>query len=471
MPDWTAPFHLPHMTTAEFKKMKAKYIAKHGYTIYIPGFDDIVKIGFEKPITAEETREWRKKNWGYFTPERYQELKYMKKQRKERFLAMLGSPTPAMVSARASLLTAVDDLQDALSTLSALGIVAARSAPPQIKGVVTVGAGMVMTAARCMDILTEVMSPEKILLSKKRALDGSTEANPFTKKGQTNIKKQVWKAKIKRGTAFEALQVSEGIFGIGISLGAIMNAPIDIIAGNIRMVTGANVRVKYPIPDWRIWVKRAAKFAKSMTNAYALRFDCDDTEITSQLIAWNLAQQTLQDDVLSWNPVEMIEDIDQVEIRAPEPENILSIEAIEETGDKVEDGVRWVATGTEWATIDQLMEKTPEVASKNLNAFMKRNQNNDWSYIGGGNASDGALHFEQNIEGPDSITYDFAAWSKAVHRLLSTGYRMPQGTNPNRLKPMQAWLEEHEEQNTCPTTLEILAFAKDSCGFEFIYQP
>ncbi len=44
MPDWTAPFHMPHMITEDFQRKKAEYVAKYGYRYTIPGFDDIFHI-------------------------------------------------------------------------------------------------------------------------------------------------------------------------------------------------------------------------------------------------------------------------------------------------------------------------------------------------------------------------------------------------------------------------------------------
>ena len=55
MADWTAPFHRPKMTTEEFKKMKAEYVAKHGYTMTVPGLSDIVHIGVPNKMTEEAT--------------------------------------------------------------------------------------------------------------------------------------------------------------------------------------------------------------------------------------------------------------------------------------------------------------------------------------------------------------------------------------------------------------------------------
>ena len=42
MPDWTAPFHRPHLTTEEFEKQRDTYVAENGYTIRIPSLDDVI---------------------------------------------------------------------------------------------------------------------------------------------------------------------------------------------------------------------------------------------------------------------------------------------------------------------------------------------------------------------------------------------------------------------------------------------
>jgi len=93
MPDWTAPFRIPKITNEEWARKKADYVAEHGYSITIPGLSDIIKVRTEEPMTALEHYHWKKKNWDYFSPKRLDECQKQKKKRRERYLAMLASPT------------------------------------------------------------------------------------------------------------------------------------------------------------------------------------------------------------------------------------------------------------------------------------------------------------------------------------------------------------------------------------------
>ena len=107
MADWTAPFHTPTLTDEQFAAAKAAYVAKHGYTITIPGLSDIIKIRTEEPMTKLESYWWNHKQYDKFGPVRLEEVRRQKQKRKERYLAMLASPTPAVAQNSGSIMCAI----------------------------------------------------------------------------------------------------------------------------------------------------------------------------------------------------------------------------------------------------------------------------------------------------------------------------------------------------------------------------
>jgi len=124
MADYTAPFHMPKFTDTEFESKKAEYVQKHGYSITIPRFDDIVHMGLHKPMTEQEKVLWysgRRKEIGR---SRQIELYAQKERSRERYHKMLASPVPNVVSNITSVLAAVDDTQDAIISLAAIGRIA-----------------------------------------------------------------------------------------------------------------------------------------------------------------------------------------------------------------------------------------------------------------------------------------------------------------------------------------------------------
>ncbi|MBA7554539.1 hypothetical protein ES705_47163 [subsurface metagenome] len=165
MADWTAPFKMPHTTTEQFIERKRKYVEKYGYRYSIPGFDDIFHLGIEKSITPDEDKLWKSGRKDEIPPVRRDEIYVIKANRKRKYLDMLGSPLPETLVNRAALLTAIDNAQDALSTLAVTGMLAARALPLAYRAAVLAGSGWIMIAAQCLDLATFGLAPEQMALS------------------------------------------------------------------------------------------------------------------------------------------------------------------------------------------------------------------------------------------------------------------------------------------------------------------
>ena len=161
MADWLAPFHRPHMPTWEFNELRRKYVEKHGYTVTIPGLEDIFHFNAEKPLTDLEKYHWRHKHRSHFSEDRYEEIRYMKQRRKEKFLSMLSSPSPHIFGSRSAIITSLDDCQDALSTLSGIGTLAYMGSSAAMKKIISGPLGWLMTAETGINYVTKSLSPER----------------------------------------------------------------------------------------------------------------------------------------------------------------------------------------------------------------------------------------------------------------------------------------------------------------------
>ena len=83
MANWTAPFHAPKFSDEEFEAQKKAYTDKHGYTVTIPTFSDIIHLRpFEamtenekelytgtRLLTQKEKDDWQIKHPDKITPE------------------------------------------------------------------------------------------------------------------------------------------------------------------------------------------------------------------------------------------------------------------------------------------------------------------------------------------------------------------------------------------------------------------
>ena len=468
MPEWTAPFHAPRLSTAEFQRKQMDYVAEYGYQYSIPGLSDVVKLPWVEPMSAQEQKWWKQGKFANFSDWRYSDIKEMKEKKKRRYLDMLGSPTPAVFNNRASIMTALDDMQDALSTISAIGIIAVRTLPRTLSRLATGPTGWAMTAADVLNLTMTAVSPERTLMQHKRRQDEATELNPLTKKGRAKTAHRLHAGKIKKGTSLEALQTMDNIFGIGISLGGLMNLPFAIISGAARRAMGQKVTVNYPIPNYSKYVERAAKVNNALCVAYSYPIHTDYEEMAIHLIASNLASQTYQPYWDQWNPLDMVEDVGLVEIEAPRPTDILTIEVIQEIDADGINAIGWPSTDQRWSTIDDLSTTSADTITRNLNKFCNATKRDWMGFEGAINATESALYMTDMLSDPGTVIIDYTAACKTMHAVLNDDHCLPQGLPEHQFRRFENYLLEHESQGTSPTLPETYDFAETICGFSFV---
>lgn len=461
MPDWTAPFHRPHMTTKEFEKQKAEYVAKYGYTITLPGLSDIIHLRAEKSLDEGEVKAWKRRDWKYFSPERHEEIKKMKKRRKEKYLAMLGSPTPHIVRTAGSILTSIDDAQDALSTLHVIGRIALKFAP-RILGKIFLGpVGWILTAADILNLIQHIGRMGTMPMISKRTKDSVTAENPFSKKAKLKRAARLMRTWPSKGEVIEALQTTDQIFGVGICLGPIVGAIQDIAFGTYRMLTGAPIKLNPGLPRVQPWTASAQKCCKAMTHYMGSGYTTDDNEVLEVMTAHYFAQQELLVGQADWNPLDHIVDVRETEVLAPYPTNVLTQEIIEEEGIPIEDVIGWPHNNKPWAASNDIVNEYDSVATARLHAHMNKHEH-DWiGYAYGSLATGATFSALANIEGEDLITYDYTAQSKFGSIMLQNGLMLKPGQPKDKIDRLLNWIETLEMTSSKPTLIDIRKVCKN----------
>lgn len=468
MPDWTGSFHKPYMTTEQFLKERDKYVAKYGYRYSIPGFNDIIHFGIEKPITEEETKIWASKRFSRLSPERYEELKSIKERRKEKYLDMLGSPTPQIFKSRGALIGSIDDAQDALSVLAITGAVAIRTTPAAISKFLAGPVGWTMTASEFLNFFNTTLTPERGLVKFKLMIEEEKDLNPMSKKAKCKRAYRIRKAKFGQQFAVEALQVTDNIFGIGISLGAVMNLPADIIFGAARRAMGKRSVVNFPIPKVPDWKVRAWGLMKSIATSFSAGPKNNIGGSVIQLIASNAAAQQLNYDSRSFNVLDKIDDILGVEIEAPKPKNILSIEAIQEIDPEGLSAIQWPTTGERWSSVADLTDTLPKKINETYKYLLNRDKHTVEGFIAGINATEATLHMLEASEGKGSVFVSHTADTKAITGLLNAGYTFPKNMTDAQFQRWKLYTDSYERQGLSPTVERSMYFAENIAGFSFV---
>ena len=451
MADWTAPFHRPKMTTEEFKKMKAEYVAKHGYTMTVPGLSDIVHIGVPNKMTEEETRLWKSRKYDEIPGDRLEEIKEMKQKKKDKFLSMLGSPTPHIVNNAGSIMTSIDDAQDALGTLAFVGRVAIAAAPRIIGSVLSGPVGWAMTAAEMLNLVQHLGYKRLGSKKGKRAKDAATQDNPKSKlyKVKQALKtKSIWPS---QGRIVEALQVSDNIFGIGICLGPLVGFAIEAVAGPARRIGGAKVDVKIDWPVLSHFTMKAQRQARSQLAYIGAGLQTEPEEVLSMAMANYLSHQEILTHGSEISAFDNIDDVGSVEIAAPTPTDVLTLEIIEEEGIKIEDCTGWPHSDEKWALISDIGPEYDSPCKDFQKDFMELH-NNDWiGYAYGALTTQATGHIMSEAEGVENVGYDFTANSKWGHIMLDNGLMLKPGQSAYKIKLVEDEIDRLDEEKEKPT--------------------
>lgn len=490
MADWLAPFHLPHMPTAEFNELKRKYIEKHGYTLTIPGLEDVFHFKAEKPLTQLEQYHWKHKNRKHFTPDRYEEIRYMKQRRQEKFLSMLGSPSPNIFNSRSAIITSLDDCQDALSTLSAIGTLAYMGSSATMKKIIGGPLGWMMTAENALNYVTRKLSPERRLQDTKKATEKTTKKGQTARQTKIDKTARMLKAGKWQGKMIEGLQTTDSIFGTGISLGSLMNLPIDLVSGFARTIALQKTDVKFPtidIPHWQRVARKAArnwlafegapeKYFKEEHHSPVVRTEhvvgissvLSDTDIEQAHVALFLATQTMHSMVDIYDPSDINVPHEDLELRAPVPTNILTLEVIKEAGDDPEEGSAWPATGEKWSNARDLAEESSKNVTANFNSYCERNAHSEIGRCIAEYSVDASLYNCESFAGTGTIQIEGVPTYRAINSLQNLNFCVEQELSRGSKLMFADYLRACDKRNYTPSTKEILEHAERYCGISFV---
>lgn len=517
MADWAGPFHLPKFTKEEFEEKKRKYVEKYGYTVTVPGLSDIIHLRPFKAMTEKETALWKARKYDEIPAGRLKDIRNEKAKKKAKFLAMMGSPSPKILRSAGAILTALDDVQDAVSTLACIGLITAAVVGGTTAAVLAgplgwiVGASVVLNLLNPFSVLRGRKKKPSTGRGAKKQWEKVTDKNPFSKKarlkvsgwwphmpppeGMTIPKGTVWPkgwkpgdkfpkgitikkgtkipwGKIKRfrptiGNAIEALQVTDNIWGVGICLGPIMGFIQDSAVGLVRKAMGQRVTIEGPpeyVPEYLQKARDAGK-ALSVLNGYEWESDFMDEVYT--FIAANLVMQVSAPYLEDYNPLEEIDDLASYIVRAPRPKDILTLEVIQEAGYELDEVCNWPQNGEQWISYGELAEKTAGQATRNLNHFAEEHKNSELAFIAGQNAHDFALHSLAAWEGEELVEIEYLPSSRILITILDHGWCYPDDIRMDQVRKFEDWVYVHEYMGTVPSGKEIWRYADVYCGFKW----
>lgn len=515
MADYTEPFHMPKFSDAEFLEKKAAYVREHGYTITFPQVSDIIHLGITKPMTPEEKILWYSGKRKEIPQKRQIELYALKERSRENFRRFKASPVPNWATSYVSILTAMDDAQDAIITLAAIGRIAIKFLPKFLSRFLAGPIGWIWLLAELMSIL---MAPTACALNPlgcKRAMK---------KKLMRRVKglKAGVKGYARSGgflpsfaEGIQVAQVTDNIFGVGLSIGPIFGLWYDLISGGVRWARGEKVSFARSPSDVEIFRKAADRMhnyarwkrpARKMTRGEFLMWKEDKiragtwgagsqqddmvqkamrlhqtyggvlrrTDWLQETLFYcgaELAGQGVKTVLDHWNPMENVEGLEHIEIEAYNEPNPLIEEMLLEEGVDPEKGIAWPSLGKRWATYEEIQTSTAEVAGGNFEHFVAECPDERLKIIAENSAIEGGLHNIAMLEGRSRILIEYNAGINIIETLLDKGYSFPRSVTEDQIYEFGYWTQEHEANRSRPTLRETLDYAKNSLGFEFTTHP
>jgi len=533
MADYTAPFHMPKFTDAEFVKKKAEYVEKHGYSITIPQFGDLVHIGLHKPMTETEKGLYYSGRRNEIPRSRQIELGYQKERSRELYQKMLASPIPNVISNITSVLAAVDDTQDAIISLAAIGRIACFFLPRLIVGWLAWPIGLLWFIAAIMGLLIgpsacalnpmqckrymrlKLAMREKTLKGKSRKLGKRVKAAAKYEKARLGAGLKGYATSGKFYPSFsegiQMLQVTDNIWGIGLSIGPIFGAAYDLISGGVRWAIGQKVSFKNAPSDVEIyrkitdsknnyarWTRPTTKMTHSefsswkatkiASGTWGIQSKQDDAVLQATRLHqvgygikrrtnWieetlfyanaEIAGQGLQNVLNYWDPVLNIEGAEHIEIEGYSNPNPLVEEMLREEGVDPEERIGWPSLGKRWAKYSEIQESIAPVAADNIRYFSENCPDEQLKAIAEMSATSCGLQAISHMIGPEWLEIQYHAAMDIAETLLDKGYAFPLTITEKQMIDFATWTQAHEDNNSRPDLREILGYAKNSLGFEF----
>jgi len=435
------------MTTKEFIALKKAYIRKHGYTLHIPTFSDIIHLSMVATPTIDEELRWRRKQFDTFSPKRLEEIRHIKEVRRKRFLNMLASPTPAEAMNISSIIAAIDDAEDALTTAAVIGWTIVRIFPAYATNMFAGALKGIFAAANLLNVLQSFIPAIGPIRARKRDLHQLAQAHPFTTKGRAKLAERVAKFKPGVGAAMEIAQTTDQMFGIGISLGPIFGFMTDLIYGIGYAIAGEPVHIDWPELDLQEWEDPIQHCPEALACYNMYEHDHEPSLETEMNIAASAATAYLGDMTKDWPIDQALEQCHNVKRRAPLPKRPITLEIFEEEHFPWQEYVGWPGLNKEWATIEEIQEHTQNQASMQARNYIIRHPNQIAAAQASFEISYAAAGMYHALEPETDLPKDYTLGYIMVMRMCDAGIVVNPAMTEKELNYAGAFLEFMDLEN------------------------
>ena len=428
----------------DLDKMKAEYIAKYGYVVVIPDFDDVVHYKPDAWMTEKERITRKARN----------------------LQKIIASPVPAWANAYASAMTWLDNIQDAMTTGLMLSI-GLRKVLPKVFARLVPYLGWGLLAHDLLSALVALGRSPFTPMKGKRKLCALIEKNPRKKKRKYGRAERLWRMKPSWGAASEVLQTTDWLFGVGLSLGAIYGYLTDFAFSGYRMVTGEKVRIVKDPPLHELYDVTGFKSiqAAAMIQSAGQVFD-EETHFWTHIT--HVGNTILTAPIIHDDPPEdYYEDPMQVVIPAPEPTNPETRKVIEDAGLKIADGVRWPANEDKEISLDELSDWQAVHALDNTTDYLERHKK-DWNgFLVSTLVSQANEHLLEAVDPGAEVEEEYDAPTHITLQMMKYGITPTDETQTAEWDKFELWCRDYRDTKRSWPNIEETKQGLESAGVSY----
>ncbi|MEE8403213.1 MAG: hypothetical protein V3R93_05625 [Candidatus Hydrothermarchaeaceae archaeon] len=462
-----APVKMPRFTREEFIEQKRKYVAKYGYTIHIPGFSDIFTWNVTPEPTPAELILYKAKKVKELGEKRYEDIKALMAQKRSNYLRMLSSPTPQVVQNAGSVLTTLDDINDTLGTLAMVARIVARRLPAAAAKFLLGPAGWALMGADIANLALKLTSLPFKAHRLQHELNEVVKGNPLSKKAKLQRMNKLKRLRISKGELIEALQTTDNMFGVGISLGGIVGMITDIPSGLYHHIRGEKVTIT-GLPAPLLWFDRVwSRMLKGAVGLFYGPVDLPEEEINKGIVAANFASQAAHTYLDGTSPLDAISDPDGVELLAPRPQHPSTIQVITEETPQFEQYIGWIHNSSLWTNAADMFDQTVESVQDNMSQWVDRNKNSMEGQATAQMMVDVGPNILATMEGDDQLEMSYDPIAESLLKLMNVNLRFPLDLTQDQILCWSDGLSDDFSKSGSIDNKKSRSIAKDKCGFEF----
>lgn len=449
METWESPFKLPVLGTEEFFEARRKAVEQFGYAVNYPDWDDIVKYKGRAAFTQQEYFFYKHKQFDLIEPSRLAIMLEAKARNRQIMQNMLRSPTPDIMFNAGAIVTSIDNSQDALGTIGVLSKLAIKFLPKAIGKLLVKPTLGIMTAAEVLNVANSIGRFATSAMGAKRIVEALTSDHPFTKKARVKRALSILNPWPTYSNAIEAAQVTNDVFGYGLSLGPIIGAAQDSFYGMLRTEQGKKVAWVVPQQYVNPTTEMAYKIVKQAVQWMKTYMAVPTQDFLEWLFTLHLAYQNVDSIKLEDSPILDPMVLKAAHVRSNEPYVLHPIvhELIMELMPWGEDQGGWVINNKPYATYSEILEHSPKIFNDALKWVYFNQPDIRHQHFWGSLMTQTMFQALSAIAPEGGVEYDYTEPARFAQCIMSINLVVDMDQEPAKINQLADFIDQNEKDD------------------------